>query len=44
MERNRAMCPTYFEQAVDHLWDAANIPAQKADTALADFQAHHACH
>jgi radical SAM protein with 4Fe4S-binding SPASM domain len=44
LERNRAMCPTYFEQAVDHLWDAANIPAQNADTALADFHAHHACH
>jgi radical SAM protein with 4Fe4S-binding SPASM domain len=44
LERNRAMCPTYFETAVDMLWDAANIPAQKADATLENFQAHHSCH
>lgn len=31
LARNRMMCPTYFEAAVDKLWNAANIPIQEKE-------------
>lgn len=45
LARNRAMCPTYFEAAVDKLWASASIPAQEAVNKPAEhFEAHSDCH
>lgn len=44
LARNRAMCPTYFEQAVDDLWKTANIPVQEMGKAMEHYEAHRNCH
>ena len=44
LARNRAMCPTYFEMAVDRLWESANIPVEESRQAAEQFFAHYDCH
>jgi radical SAM protein with 4Fe4S-binding SPASM domain len=44
LARNKAMCPTYFETAMDRLWESANIPIQDSGKAVEHYQAHHDCH
>ena len=44
LARNKAMCPTYFETAMDRLWESANIPIQDSSQAVEHYQAHHDCH
>jgi sulfatase maturation enzyme AslB (radical SAM superfamily) len=44
LARNRAMCPTYFEAAVDRLWASASIPVQEANKPVEHFEAHSDCH
>ncbi len=42
--RNRLMCPIYFDQALDRLWDAATIPVERANEAVDSFETHQSCH
>lgn len=43
--RNRLMCPIYFDQALDQLWDAATLPVQKMhEVSEAYHQTHQNCH
>jgi radical SAM protein with 4Fe4S-binding SPASM domain len=43
LARNRAMCPTYFETALDQLWNAANIPVQDLKRVSDTFEVHPNC-
>ncbi|HYP27484.1 MAG TPA: radical SAM protein [Blastocatellia bacterium] len=42
--RNRMMCPIYFENAVDQLWAAANIPIERLGEVAQSNVHHHSCH
>lgn len=44
LARNRAMCPTYFEMALDNLWDSATIPVEESAQTVENFYAHSGCH
>lgn len=41
LARNRAMCPTFYEAALDNLWNAAALPIQEIDGNV-EVQATHA--
>jgi radical SAM protein with 4Fe4S-binding SPASM domain len=43
LARNRAMCPTFFENAVNKLWNAANQPAEKMNEAPKQFTPIESC-
>lgn len=42
--RNRMMCPIYFEEALDSLWNAANIPVEKLAQVKQSGDFHQVCH
>ncbi len=44
LARNRAMCPTYFEMAIDRLWASANIPVEESRQTVEKYYAHYDCH
>ena len=44
LARNRALCPTYFETALDRLWHSANIPVEESRQTVENFYAHYNCH